>query len=78
MSEPVINVLNLTKSYGKFLAVDNIDFEVQPGEIFGLLGPNGAGKTTQGNRQEVLEHFKGYFCGVCGASHFWSSSASWA
>ena len=46
MSEPVINVLNLTKSYGKFLAVDNIGFEVQPGEIFGLLGPNGAGKTT--------------------------------
>ena len=33
---------------------------------------------TQGNRQEVLEHFKGYFCGVCGASHFWSSNASWA
>jgi ABC-2 type transport system ATP-binding protein len=46
MSEPVINVLSLTKSYGKFLAVDNISFEVQPGEIFGLLGPNGAGKTT--------------------------------
>jgi ABC-2 type transport system ATP-binding protein len=46
MIEPVINVLNLTKSYGKFLAVDNVGFEVQPGEIFGLLGPNGAGKTT--------------------------------
>jgi ABC-2 type transport system ATP-binding protein len=46
MSEPVIKVLSLTKSYGEFLAVDNINFEVQPGEIFGLLGPNGAGKTT--------------------------------
>jgi ABC-2 type transport system ATP-binding protein len=46
MSEPVIKVLSLTKSYGEFLAVDNISFEVQPGEIFGLLGPNGAGKTT--------------------------------
>ena len=46
MSEPVIKVLSLTKSYGKFLAVDNIGFDVQPGEIFGLLGPNGAGKTT--------------------------------
>ena len=46
MSKPVITVSNLTKSYGKFLAVDNIRFEVQPGEIFGLLGPNGAGKTT--------------------------------
>jgi ABC-2 type transport system ATP-binding protein len=46
MSEPVIKVLSLTKSYGEFLAVDNVNFEVQPGEIFGLLGPNGAGKTT--------------------------------
>jgi ABC-2 type transport system ATP-binding protein len=46
MSEPVISVINLTKSYGKEIAVDNIDFEVKRGEIFGLLGPNGAGKTT--------------------------------
>jgi ABC-2 type transport system ATP-binding protein len=46
MSEPVIKVLSLTKSYGEFPAVDNISFEVQRGEIFGLLGPNGAGKTT--------------------------------
>jgi ABC-2 type transport system ATP-binding protein len=46
MSEPVIKVLSLTKSYGEFLAVGNISFEVQRGEIFGLLGPNGAGKTT--------------------------------
>jgi ABC-2 type transport system ATP-binding protein len=46
MSEPVISVLKLTKSYGKELAVDNIDFEVQRGEIFGFLGPNGSGKTT--------------------------------
>jgi hypothetical protein len=34
--------------------------------------------TTQGDRQEVLEHFKGYFCTASGASHSWSSSASWA
>ena len=33
---------------------------------------------TQGNRQEVLEHFKGYFCVASGATHYWSSSASWA
>jgi ABC-2 type transport system ATP-binding protein len=46
MSEPVIKVLGLTKSYGEFLAVDGVSLEVQAGEIFGLLGPNGAGKTT--------------------------------
>ncbi|MBN2093083.1 hypothetical protein JW964_25895 [candidate division KSB1 bacterium] len=34
--------------------------------------------TTQGDRQTVLEHFKGYFCSAAGASHNWSSSASWA
>lgn len=36
----------LTKLYGDFVAVDNIDFEIRKGEIFGFLGPNGAGKTT--------------------------------
>ncbi|MEA3351728.1 MAG: ATP-binding cassette domain-containing protein [Chloroflexota bacterium] len=41
-----IEVKNLTKYYGKFLAVDHIDFAVEKGEIFGFLGPNGAGKTT--------------------------------
>jgi hypothetical protein len=33
---------------------------------------------TQGDRQKVLEHFKGYFCSASGESHFWSSSVSWA
>jgi ABC-2 type transport system ATP-binding protein len=42
----VIHVADLRKSYGSVRAVDGIDFEVRPGEIFGLLGPNGAGKTT--------------------------------
>ena len=41
-----IEVKNLTKYYGKFLAVDHINFAVPQGEIFGFLGPNGAGKTT--------------------------------
>ena len=36
----------LTMTYGSLTAVDNVSFEVQPGEFFGLLGPNGAGKTT--------------------------------
>jgi ABC-2 type transport system ATP-binding protein len=42
----MIEVENLTKRYGNYLAVDRITFAAQPGEIVGLLGPNGAGKTT--------------------------------
>ncbi len=42
----MIEVRNFTKRYGVHLAVDNISFDAQPGEIVGLLGPNGAGKTT--------------------------------
>ncbi len=41
-----VQVRQLTKRFGRFLAVDGISFEVRCGEIFGLLGPNGAGKTT--------------------------------
>jgi ABC-2 type transport system ATP-binding protein len=44
--QPAIRTRALTKKYGDFTAVDRLDLEVQPGEIFGLLGPNGAGKTT--------------------------------
>lgn len=42
----MLKVENVTKYYGDFKAVDNLSFEVKPGEIFGLLGVNGAGKTT--------------------------------
>jgi ABC-2 type transport system ATP-binding protein len=44
--DPVIQISGLTKRFGRRLAVDGLDLEVAPGEIFGFLGPNGAGKST--------------------------------
>lgn len=44
--KPVIEAINLTKTFGDFTATNNINFSVNSGEIFGLLGPNGAGKST--------------------------------
>ena len=46
MSESLIHARGLTKTYGDFVAVDGIDFDVAKGESFGFLGPNGAGKST--------------------------------
>jgi ABC-2 type transport system ATP-binding protein len=43
---PIISVSGIRKTYGKTIAVDDVSFEVEEGEIFGLIGPNGAGKTT--------------------------------
>jgi ABC-2 type transport system ATP-binding protein len=51
---PVIEVTNLRQAYGDFVAVNDISFTVQPGEVFALLGTNGAGKTTT---MDVLEGF---------------------
>jgi ABC-2 type transport system ATP-binding protein len=43
---PVVQVRDLVRQFGAFIAVDRISFDVRRGEIYGLLGPNGAGKTT--------------------------------
>jgi lipooligosaccharide transport system ATP-binding protein len=43
---PLVEARGLTKRFGSFVAVDGVDFDVQPGEAFGFLGPNGAGKSS--------------------------------
>ena len=55
MSDRVIDVKGLRKSYGNFEAVKGIDVHVDRGEVFAMLGPNGAGKTTTA---EILEGFR--------------------
>ncbi len=45
-AEPVIRLRGLTKRFGSLTAVDRLDLDVMPGEVFGFLGPNGAGKST--------------------------------
>ena len=59
MKEPIIQVKDLTKSYGDFEAVRGIRFDVYKGEIFGLLGPNGAGKSTTLEIIETLRQKSG-------------------
>ena len=46
MDDLVLETKGLTKHYGNFVAVENLNLNVRKGEVFGLLGPNGAGKTT--------------------------------
>ena len=62
----MIEVKNLTKRYGDFMAVDGISFNVHAGKIFGLLGPNGAGKTTTLECMEGLRQPNGGSIQVAG------------
>ena len=57
----MIKVENLTKKYGNHIAVNNLSFEVQKGQIYGFLGPNGAGKTT------TMNMMTGYLAATSGA-----------
>jgi ABC-2 type transport system ATP-binding protein len=62
----VIEVRNLSKTFGKLKAVDNVSFEVKTGEIFGFLGPNGAGKSTTINMLTTLLKPSSGTAQVCG------------
>ncbi len=56
----MLEVKNVTIKYGSFTAVQNLDFTLKPGEIFGLLGSNGSGKTTTFRMiMGLLEPFSG-------------------
>ncbi len=46
MPQPLLQISDLTKNFGDFIAVNKINLSLDPGEIYGFLGPNGAGKTT--------------------------------
>jgi len=62
----VVEVRNISKTFGKLKAVDNVSFEVKTGEIFGFLGPNGAGKSTTINMLTTLLKPSSGTAQVCG------------
>jgi ABC-2 type transport system ATP-binding protein len=64
--QAIIEVKNLKKQYGDFIAVKGVNFEVYKGEVFGLLGPNGAGKTTTMEMIEGLRRPDGGSARVAG------------
>jgi drug efflux transport system ATP-binding protein len=62
-----VAVNKLTRKFGKFIAVNNVSFEVEKGEIFGFLGPNGAGKSTTIRM----------LCGILAPSSGWATVAGY-
>ena len=64
MTEPILKVNSVTKCFGGLTAVNDVSFQVQPGEIVGLLGPNGAGKTT------LFNVISGYYAPTSGSIIF--------
>jgi ABC-type branched-subunit amino acid transport system ATPase component len=71
----VIQVSGIRKTYGRTVAIDEVSFEVNDGEIFGLIGPNGAGKTTT---MECVEGLGGGSVSApsCGTLHFGAGLAA--
>jgi len=70
---PILTISNLSKSYGKIKALDNLSLEINAGEVYGILGPNGSGKTTTlGIILGILAADSGnfiWFDGTYGPSH---------
>lgn len=64
MAEPILKVNSVTKCFGGLTAVNDVSFQVHPGEIVGLLGPNGAGKTT------LFNVISGYYAPTSGSITF--------
>lgn len=63
--EPLIRLVNISKSFGEVRSLQNVDFDVRPGEVVGLLGDNGAGKST------LIKIITGYHAPDPGGEIYW-------